>query len=46
MLKKKQSKPCVKDLCTSKNVKQYVTSSTRITSTSSTLIDLVFSNSK
>ena len=46
MLKRNNLTSCVKDLCTSKNVKQYVTSSTRITSTSSILIDLVFSNSK
>ena len=46
MLKRNNLTSCIKDLCTSKNVKQYVTSSTRITSTSSILIDLVFSNSK
>ena len=45
-LKRNTLSSLIRELCKSKDLKQHVTIPTRVTNTSSTLIDLILSNSK
>ena len=46
VLKKNLLSSTINDLCKDKSLTQYVSSPTRVTQTSSTMIDLILSNSK